>query len=418
MNTTVTRFGRVDVLVNSVGVNVRGAADEVAVADFERSLAVNVTGTWLACRAAARPMRAAGYGRIVNLASALGVAGAAERSASAASKPQWCRSPGPAARPAPASPSTRLAPGPFRTPLNEGVAESPRVQEFLDHEIPLHRWGRLDEIGPRPCSCARRGPRTPPAPSCRSTVGGWPTNRALRSAATRYRSRDGPRYRPRPSRLHRRPAGAHRGRRRGGRRPARAGRAAHAPRAQRPPRRAHRRPGVAQAGGPAGRALLQAAGRLQPDLPAVPRGAGPRRGVRQRRQPRPGRGLQLPPPRRARAHLRAPHDAPAEARAHHRLRRRPRHPHRHRRHLRRRQRGRAGRRRPPAAVLVPPFDHPRTIAGQGTVAVEVVRQLGRPRRAGRPGAAAAVCWPGVATWLRPATRRRASSVSSPPARPA
>ncbi len=73
VGSTVERFGRVDVLVNCAGVNVRGAADEVSVADFERCLAVNVTGTWLACRAAARPMRHAGYGRIVNLASALGL---------------------------------------------------------------------------------------------------------------------------------------------------------------------------------------------------------------------------------------------------------------------------------------------------------------------------------------------------------
>ncbi|HEX5296722.1 MAG TPA: SDR family NAD(P)-dependent oxidoreductase [Streptosporangiaceae bacterium] len=36
-----------------------------------------MAGTWLACRAAAAPMRAAGYGRIVPLASALGLAGAA-----------------------------------------------------------------------------------------------------------------------------------------------------------------------------------------------------------------------------------------------------------------------------------------------------------------------------------------------------
>jgi hypothetical protein len=41
----------------------------------DRPLDVNVVGTWLACREAARPMRSAGYGRILTLASALGWSG-------------------------------------------------------------------------------------------------------------------------------------------------------------------------------------------------------------------------------------------------------------------------------------------------------------------------------------------------------
>ena len=83
---TLERFGRLDILVNSAGVNVRGPVEDVTLADFQRCLAVNVTGTWLACRAAAPPMKAAGYGRIVNLASALGLVGAAGRSAYCAAK--------------------------------------------------------------------------------------------------------------------------------------------------------------------------------------------------------------------------------------------------------------------------------------------------------------------------------------------
>ena len=68
------------------------------------------------------------------------------------------------------------------------------------------------------------------------------------------------------------------------------------------------------------------------------------------------------------------------------------------------------------AVLVPPFDHPRTIAGQGTVAVEVLDQLARSDRLGHPAPAPdLVVVPigggglaaGMALWLRdrhPATR--------------
>ena len=89
--------GRLDVLVTSAGIQARGTLDQLAVADLRACLEVNVVGTWLACRAAAAPMRAAGYGRILTLASALGLAGAAARSGYAASKGavvQLTRTPG------------------------------------------------------------------------------------------------------------------------------------------------------------------------------------------------------------------------------------------------------------------------------------------------------------------------------------
>jgi NAD(P)-dependent dehydrogenase (short-subunit alcohol dehydrogenase family) len=69
----LSAYGRLDVLVTSAGVQARGMVDELSVADLRACLEVNVVGTWLACRAAIRPMRDAGYGRILTLASALGL---------------------------------------------------------------------------------------------------------------------------------------------------------------------------------------------------------------------------------------------------------------------------------------------------------------------------------------------------------
>ena len=39
-----------------------------------------------------------------------------------------------------------MAPGPFRTPLNEGMEHDPQFQRFLGSEIPLHRWAELGEL--------------------------------------------------------------------------------------------------------------------------------------------------------------------------------------------------------------------------------------------------------------------------------
>ena len=43
-------FGRIDILINSAGINIRGAIDELTSADFNKVMDVNVNGTWLASR--------------------------------------------------------------------------------------------------------------------------------------------------------------------------------------------------------------------------------------------------------------------------------------------------------------------------------------------------------------------------------
>jgi 3-oxoacyl-[acyl-carrier protein] reductase len=142
---TVSRLGGIDVLVNNAGITRDGFAEKLAVADWEAVLAVNLTGTYLPCRAVIPRLRERGGGRIINTAStsAFGNRGQASYSASKAGVIGLTRT---LALELAADGITAncVAPGPVATAMLAAVPE--KVLAKFRARIPLGRFGRPEEI--------------------------------------------------------------------------------------------------------------------------------------------------------------------------------------------------------------------------------------------------------------------------------
>jgi pyridoxal 4-dehydrogenase len=72
---TVGAYGKLDILVNNAAIVPFTAWDDIDFPEWRRIMSVNLDGTFLACHYGHKPMREAGYGRIVNIASNVVLAG-------------------------------------------------------------------------------------------------------------------------------------------------------------------------------------------------------------------------------------------------------------------------------------------------------------------------------------------------------
>lgn len=86
VESVVAEYGRLDVLVNNAAVSMDALVVRLKNEDWDRQLAVNLTGPMALCRSAARPMMKQRSGSIVNLVSVVGEMGNAGQSAYAAAK--------------------------------------------------------------------------------------------------------------------------------------------------------------------------------------------------------------------------------------------------------------------------------------------------------------------------------------------
>jgi len=147
VDTVAAKFGRLDALINNAGIAIFKPILEVTYEDWQRVLAVNLTGPFLVTQASVPLMRDGGGGAVVNITSISGLRASTLRTAYGTSKAGLAHLTKQQAAEL-ASLNIRVnavAPGPVDTAMAKAVHTPEIRQDYHDH-MPLNRYGLEEEL--------------------------------------------------------------------------------------------------------------------------------------------------------------------------------------------------------------------------------------------------------------------------------
>lgn len=144
----VEKAGPIDILVNNAGMQFRAPLEDFPAERWEQLLATNVSSVFYVAQAVARHMIKRGKGKIINIASVQSelarpniapytATKGAVRNLTRGMCTDWAKY---------GLQVNAIAPGYFKTPLNQALVDDPAFSAWLEKRTPAARWGNVDEL--------------------------------------------------------------------------------------------------------------------------------------------------------------------------------------------------------------------------------------------------------------------------------